>query len=428
VPTDTLTPVPGDPDVVYAAGRTLASIAVEIADTAARLRALAGANTTSTDLGWTGQAAVKAYARAITLPPKLDKAHTSYADAGAALIGYANALYHAQAEAAAAIGTASGAEADLAHLTAAKAAATVADAQQAAAAAATGVPAPAPTAQRYDADVATAQTRVTTAWAANIAAHDQQTDAATRAAAALRHASHDGITNKKWWQHAIAAVGHWASTAWSDSLRFISRYAATISAITGLAALVLSIAGLVFPPLEIAAAALEAISAGFGAIAAISDLALAATSKGSWTTVGWDALAILPAGAAKAIHELAPALRESRAIRSLAKQPDRIPPKRWPPRRATSKVPSSWGHGRPGRKGTSWRWDDPSDRGSRVRVDKGDPTSSQPSQRVHHVVIGHKGVIVGRDGNALPGRLKDFPELGHVPLHEWLTWSEWSKP
>lgn len=317
MPTDTLIPVAGDPAQVHAAGRTLSSIAVEIADTASKLRALAGANNTGADVGWTGQAAVKAYARTISLPPKLDRAHTSYAAAGTALLEYASQLADAQAESAAAIRAVNSAEADLTHATAAKAAAAASDAQQAAAATAASQPPPPPIAPRYDATIEVALERIGRAKAANTAAHEQQARAASRAAAALKHASHDGIANKKWWQKAISTAAHWADVAWTNSLRFVSTYAAQISAVTGLIALALSVAGLVFPPLEIAAGVFEAASASFGALAAVSDLALAATGKTSWANVGWDALALLPAGAGKITRKFAPKLRETKAVKAV---------------------------------------------------------------------------------------------------------------
>ena len=97
----------------------------------------------------------------------------------------------------------------------------------------------------------------------------------------------------------------------------------------------------------------------------------------------------------------------------------------WLPPEARTKVPKEWGAGEPNQKGDGWRWSDPaSPKDSGVRIDKGDPYSSQPSQREDHVVVRRGGRIIGRDGNPLPGdgSLKENPELGHIPLSEWLKW------
>ena len=292
----------------------MSSIAAEIATTATQLRALATADPHS-EVHWTGTAAVQAYARAITLPPKLDKAHASYADAGASLTGYANALAAAQAEAGAAIRAANAAEIDLAVADTARRQAAASDAAEAAAAIAASKPAPAPTAPRYDAAIADAQARIRRAVDANQAAHVRQQAAAKAVAGALHTASRAGIANKHWWQHALSTAGQWASTAWTDSLRYISKTATAISALAGLAALVVAVVGIFCPPLEVVAAALEDISLSAASIAAVADLALAVTGKGSWTTVGWDALSFAPAGASKVVRKLAPAIRRLRLFK-----------------------------------------------------------------------------------------------------------------
>lgn len=314
MPTDTLTPVPGNPEVVSSAGHTLSSIAAEIASTATQLRALATAQSGS-DLQWSGTAAVRAHARSVTLPPKLDKARASYADAGASLSSYANALATAQADSRAAIRAANAAEIELAVADTTRRQAAMFDAAQAAAAVAVGKPAPPPTAPRYDGAIANAHTRIRRAIDANQAAHDKQRTAAKTAAAALHAASRAGIAHKHWWQHALSAVGHWASAAWTDSLRFVAKTATAISALAGLAALVVAVVGIVCPPLEVVAASLEDISLTAAGIAAVADLALAITGKGSWTTVGWDALSFAPAGASKAVRKLAPAVRKLRLFK-----------------------------------------------------------------------------------------------------------------
>lgn len=95
---------------------------------------------------------------------------------------------------------------------------------------------------------------------------------------------------------------------------------------------------------------------------------------------------------------------------------------------ATSRVPSGWGPGSPNRSGVGTRWTDPANPGNGIRIDQGNPLNSQVTQQVDHVVVRHNGVVVGRDGSPLPGAIREYPELAHIPLDEWLTWSEWFKP
>jgi hypothetical protein len=107
---------------------------------------------------------------------------------------------------------------------------------------------------------------------------------------------------------------------------------------------------------------------------------------------------------------------------------DRAGDENWPPTAATTKVPTDWGSGRPNKKGEGQRWTDPDNPGNGIRIDRGDPNNSQEIQRTDHVVVRHNGVVIGRDGKPLPGRIADYPELAHIPLDEWLTWSDWNRP
>jgi len=292
----------------------MSSIAAEIGATATKLRALATADPHA-GVHWSGTAAIQAYARAATLPPKLDKAHASYGAAGACLTGYAAALANAQAESKAAVRAATAAEIDLAIAQTAQRQAAAIDAAQSAAAVAAGKPAPPPTAPRYDTPIADANSRIRRAVEANEAAHDNQRTAANTAAAALHAASRAGIANKKWWQHALSSVGHWATSAWTDSLRFISKAATAISALAGIAAVLVAVVGIICPPLEGVAATLETVSLVAASIATVADVALAAAGKGSWTAVGWDALALAPTAASKVIRKLTPAIRDLRLFK-----------------------------------------------------------------------------------------------------------------
>jgi RHS repeat-associated protein len=98
------------------------------------------------------------------------------------------------------------------------------------------------------------------------------------------------------------------------------------------------------------------------------------------------------------------------------------------PQEAKDKIPSEWGEGQPNRKGEGHRWQDPEDKGSGVRIDKGDPENSQPSQQVDHVVVRDKGRVIGNDGQPINGSIKQNPSQAHIPLSDWLNWSSWNKP
>ena len=291
---------------VSAAGRTLESIALDVANIAGRLRAL-------TDESWTGAAAVAAHSRSIKLPPNLDKANASYAAAGSALGSYARTLADAQDQSTSAIAAAGRASVELAAAVAAHAAAATRDASASAAARAAGLPPPPPTAPRYEASIDEAHAQLKRAIASNGEAHDQQRQAARLAAGALQQASHAGIHNQSWFHHVTHSVGHWASTHWTATLREVSKIGTVVSALAGAAALILAVAGVAFPPLEAAAAALETVSLVSAVAAGMADTALAATGKGSWTSVGVDALSLAPAGLGKLVTKAAPLIRESRA-------------------------------------------------------------------------------------------------------------------
>lgn len=102
----------------------------------------------------------------------------------------------------------------------------------------------------------------------------------------------------------------------------------------------------------------------------------------------------------------------------------------FPPQEAVDKVPDEWGPGQPNRKKEGERWLDPENpQGNGVRIDKGDPSSPNPSQRVDHVVVRTDGKVLGPDGQPIPPGepIKDHPEA-HIPLSEWLKWRSWNQP
>jgi hypothetical protein len=295
---------------VSAAGRTLESIALDVANIATRLRALAAGEDS-----WTGAAAVSAHVRTASLPPTLDKANVSYAAAGSALVSYARTLADAQDQSSSAIAAAGRASAEIAAAVAAHAAAAARDASASAVARSAGLLPPPATAPRYEASISEARAQLKRAVAANDDAHEQQRQAARIAAAALQQASHAGIHNQSWFHRVTHSVGHWASTHWTATLREVSKIGTVVSALAGAAALILAVAGVAFPPLEAAAAALETVSLVSAVAAGMADTALAATGKGSWTSVGVDALSFAPAGLGKLVTKAAPLIREGRLLK-----------------------------------------------------------------------------------------------------------------
>jgi len=88
--------------------------------------------------------------------------------------------------------------------------------------------------------------------------------------------------------------------------------------LAGAAALVLAVAGVAFPPLEAAAALLESVSLVSAVAAGMADTALAATGKGSWSSVGVDVLSFAPAGLGKLVTKAAPMIREGRFLKPTA--------------------------------------------------------------------------------------------------------------
>jgi hypothetical protein len=268
--------IAGDPASVAAAGRTLTSIADEVARHAARLRSMS-----SSGSGWSGKAATAAHSRSVTLPPKLDKVTASYGGAGRSLLSYAGALADAQQRSAGAVAALNRADAELQSARAAQANAAELDRQAAQAAASTGQLPPAPTAPRYQVTIDEAGSRIARATAVNAQAHADRDRAAARAAAGLKAASHDGIRNQSWWQHFTHSVAHWTTTHWRSSLAELSALAGKISMLASIAAVVLAIGGIFFPPLEAAAAAVQAVAIVTGMVANVTAAAVELSDKRS---------------------------------------------------------------------------------------------------------------------------------------------------
>ena len=99
----------------------------------------------------------------------------------------------------------------------------------------------------------------------------------------------------------------------------------------------------------------------------------------------------------------------------------------WNPPRG--KIPDEWGDGKPARKAIGQRWVDLNNpKGNIVRIDKGNPNNSQPSQQVDHIVVIKDGNVIGRDGRPIQGSIKNNASSARIPLEEWLKWRTWYEP
>jgi len=74
----------------------------------------------------------------------------------------------------------------------------------------------------------------------------------------------------------------------------------------------------------------------------------------------------------------------------------------------------------PNRKGTGSRFQDPANKGNRVRVDRGNPDHRLPSQRPDHVVEQRGGKTVDVNGRPIEGAKPASTPETHIPLKDWL--------
>ncbi|WP_256673966.1 hypothetical protein [Pseudomonas fluorescens] len=103
-------------------------------------------------------------------------------------------------------------------------------------------------------------------------------------------------------------------------------------------------------------------------------------------------------------------------------------PKIWDvPDTTIAKFPDTWAV-TPNKKGVGFRWQDPKNQGNGVRIDKGEPDISQPTQQVDHVIVRSNGRVIGRDGKPVSGSIKEHAEQVHIPLSEYKKWKSWNSP
>ena len=103
-------------------------------------------------------------------------------------------------------------------------------------------------------------------------------------------------------------------------------------------------------------------------------------------------------------------------------------PKIWDvPDTTISKLPEGW-NASPNKKGVGFRWQDPKNQGNGVRIDKGEPGISQPTQQVDHVIVRSNGQVIGRDGKPVIGTIKENAEQVHIPLSEYKKWKTGNSP
>ncbi len=265
-------PVPGDPDEVERAARSLADMAEEINRQTANLRKLATAD------GWDADAGRTFAASAQELSGQLGKAHGRYTTAAGALKGYAPELRHAQSVADAA-------------LTEAKQAQATINANRPPDHPPTGPLTPAQISaerqrqQAYDDGVGDLQ-----------AAHRKLTDAidhrdqhAGRAARAIRDViDRDGLKDSRW-----DKFKNWISEH-ADLLRAIARIAELVATILSVIALVVSF----IPVLNFLAPVLLGLAALASAVALVCTIMLALAGEASWTDIALALFSVAAVGIA----------------------------------------------------------------------------------------------------------------------------------
>jgi hypothetical protein len=264
--------VPGDPDEVERAAKSLADMAEEITRQTANLTRLATAE------GWDAEAGRTFADSAGELSGQLGKAHGRYATAAGALRGYAPELRHAQSVADAAL-----ADAKQAQVTV--------DANRPPDYPPTGSPTAAEvSAERqrqyaYDdgVDALNAARRKLTD------AVDHRDEHAGRAARTIRDNIDDDGLKDSWWDKFT----NWVSEH-ADLLRAIARIAELVATVLSVIALVVAF----IPVLNFLTPVLLGLAALASAVALVCTTLLALAGEASWTDVGLALLSVAVVGVA----------------------------------------------------------------------------------------------------------------------------------
>ncbi|MDQ4032634.1 MAG: hypothetical protein M3332_10355 [Actinomycetota bacterium] len=278
-------PVPGDPDEVERAAKSLADMAEEITRQTANLRRLATAE------GWDAEAGRTFAESAGELSGELGKAHGRYATAAGALKGYAPELRHAQSVADAALTDAKQAEATM-------------QANRPPDYPPAGSPTPvevnAERQRQYAYDEGIDALHAARRKLQD--ATDHRDEHSGRAARAIRESIDDDGLKDSWWDKFT----NWVSEH-ADLLRAIARIAELVATVLSVIAMVISF----IPVLNFLAPVLLGLAALASAVALVCTIVLALAGEASWTDVGLSLLSVAAVGVAGKVI--------SRGVRRLAK-------------------------------------------------------------------------------------------------------------
>ena len=288
-------PVPGYPDEVERAAKSLADMAEEIIRQTANLRRL----TTAED--WDADAGRTFADSAGELSGQLGKAHGRYATAAGALKGYTPQLRHAQSMADAALVEAKQAQAAV-------------DANRPPEYPPAGSPTPAQVSAERQRQYAyeegvdalnAARRRLTEAT-------DHRDEPAGRAARAIRDSIDDDGLKDSWWDEFT----NWVSEH-ADLLRAIARIAELVATILSVIALVTAF----FPILDFLTPILLTLAALASLVALVCTLMLVLAGEASWVDVGLALLSVVPVvGVAGKGARLAKQAGRARQIKGTSRQ------------------------------------------------------------------------------------------------------------
>ena len=263
-------PVPGDPDEVERAAKSLADMAEEITRQTANLRKLATAE------GWDAEAGLTFADSARELSGQLDQAHGRYRTAAGALKGYAPELRHAQSGADAALADAKQAQATMeAHR----------PPEYPPAGSPTPVEVNAERQRQYAYDEGAQALQAAHRKLRDATDHrDQHVD---RAARAIREVIDDDGLKDSWWDKFTSWVSEHA-----DLLRAIARIAELVATVLSVIALVVAF----IPVLNFLTPVLLGLAALASAVALVCTTLLTLAGEASWTDVGLALLSVAAVG------------------------------------------------------------------------------------------------------------------------------------